>query len=321
MNHVMRAACLAVSLGVPITAATAQEAYPTKPIRLVVGFTAGGPTDIPARMIAQKLRESLGQPVIVENKPGAGGKIALDYVLAQPRDGYTLSLCTYIDVTNTVLMKDPGYTIEQIAPISQITQAYYAFAVPSSLAANDVKEFVAYAKENPGKLNYGHVGAGSMPELVAKRFERAAGIEMTGISYRGTAEAARDLTAGRLDFMVSPLIVVRPFYEAKTVKYIGMTSPERLPAFPDVPTLTEQGHRIVDNGWLGVCAGAGVTDAIIERLNRGVVEAVASQEYRDLVEKTGVIPYSSSVEQFRKLMTETHEDMVQMAKDFDIAPK
>lgn len=302
-------------------AALAQEIFPSRPIRLVVGFTAGGPTDTPARLIAEKLQASLGQPVLVENKPGAGGKIAIDYVLSQPRDGYTLSLCTYIDATNTVLMKTPGYKLSDIAPISQITKAYYAFVVPSSFKADDVRTFIVAVKSRPGEINYGHVGAGSMPELVARRFEQLAGIKMTGIPYKGTAEAARDLAAGRLDFMVSPLIVVRPLYDAKLVKYVGVTSPERLSAFPDVPTLTEQGFRIIDNGWLGICAPAGVPKSIIDLVNKHVVAAVASPEYRSLMDKTGVIPFSSSPQEFEKLFSETQSDMARLATQLRIEPK
>lgn len=301
--------------------AQAQENYPNRPIRLIVGFTAGGPTDTPARLLAEKMRASLGQGVVVENRPGAGGKIALDYVLSQPRDGYTLSLCTYIDATNTVLLKSPGYTLADIAPISQITKAYYAFAVPTALPVKDLAGFTAYAKERSGQLNYGHVGAGSMPELVAKRFEQAAGIKMTGVPYKGTAEASMDLAGGRLDFMVAPLIVVQPLLDAGSVKYIGMTSPERLAAFPNVPTATEQGYRMTDNGWLGVCAGAGVPADIIARLNREVGQAVASTAYREVVEKTGVMPYAGPVDEFRQVVADTETDMRKLARELNLEAK
>lgn len=302
------------------SAASAQgtEGYPSRPIRLVVGFTAGGPTDVPARMIAEKLRNSLGQSVVVENKPGAGGKIAVDHVLSQPRDGYTLLLCTYIDAFNTVLLKNSSYKVEDLAPISQITKAYYAFAVPASSSANTVAEFIAQAKARPGALNYGHVGAGSMPELIAKRFEKSAEIKLTGVPYKGTAEAAQDLVAGRLDFLVGPLIVVMPLREGKSVKYIGVTSPERMTAFPDVPTIIEQGHRIVDNGWLGVCAGSGTPQNVIEIVNKHVVEAVASPEYRNLTERTGVIPASSTPAEFGKLIADTASDMAHLAKELGL---
>ncbi|MDT2023861.1 tripartite tricarboxylate transporter substrate binding protein [Methylocella sp. CPCC 101449] len=310
-----------ILLAITATQAEAQDSYPNRPIRLIVGFTAGGPTDTPARLIAEKLRTSLGQSIVVENRPGAGGKIALDYVLSQPRDGYTLSLCTYIDATNTVLLKNPGYALADLAPISQITKAYYAFAVPTALPVQDLASFAAHAKAKPGALNYGHVGAGSMPELVAKRFEQAAGVKMTGVPYKGTAEASMDLAGGRLDFMVAPLIVVQPLLDAGSVKYIGMTSPERLTAFPNVPTAVEQGYRITDNGWLGVCAGAGVPAEIIARLNREVGQAVASPAYRELVEKTGVMPYAGSVDEFRQLVTDTETDMRKLARELGLEAK
>ncbi|MDH7799764.1 tripartite-type tricarboxylate transporter receptor subunit TctC [Beijerinckia sp. GAS462] len=311
----------AMLLVLAATATQAQENYPNRPIKLIVGFTAGGPTDTPARLVAEKLRGALGQSIIVENRPGAGGKIALDYMLSQPRDGYALSLCTYIDATNTVLLKNPGYTLADLAPISQITRAYYAFTVPTTLPVQDLASFAAHAKARPGALNYGHVGAGSMPELVAKRFEQAAGIKMIGVPYKGTAEASMDLASGRLDFMVAPLIVVQPLLDAGSVKYIGMTSPERLAAFPQVPTASEQGFRITDNGWLGVCAGAGVPAAIIAQLNREVRSAVASPSYREVVEKTGVTPYAGSVEEFAQVVAETEADMRKLAGELGLEAK
>jgi tripartite-type tricarboxylate transporter receptor subunit TctC len=132
---------------------------------------------------------------VVENKPGAGGKIAVDYILAQPRDGYTLLLCTYIDAINTVLYKKSSYQLSDIAPVSLITNAFYAMAVAKTVPANTMAEFIAYAKARPGELNYGHVGAGSAPELVTKRFEQAAGVQMTGIPYKGMGDALQEMVA------------------------------------------------------------------------------------------------------------------------------
>jgi len=298
------------------SAASAQE-FPNKTIRIVVGFPAGGPSDMPARILAEKLRV-LGQPVIVENKTGAAGMIALNDVLAQPRDGHTLLLCSYIDAINPLLYKKVAYKLDDIAPVSLIQKAYYAFTISNELPVNDLKGFVAHAKSKPGALNYGKVGAGSVTELLAKQLEKVAGISMTGVTFRGTGPAVQEIAAGRLDFMVGPLAVTIPLHEAKKVKIIGMTSPERLPVAPDVPTLKEQGTDIVNYGWWGVCAASGTPRPILEALNRHVAAAVASADFKSVIEKTGVIPLSSSIDEFAAIIADTAKEAGTMIKELGI---
>ena len=307
---------LAALIAMLVSAAGAQE-FPNKTIRIVVGFPAGGPSDVPARILAEKLRV-LGQPVIVENKTGAAGMIALNDVLAQPRDGHTLLLCSYIDAINPLLYRKVAYRLDDIAPVSLIQKAYYAFTISNELPVNDLKGFVAHAKSKPGALNYGKVGAGSVTELLAKQLEKVAGISMTGVTFRGTGPAVQEIAAGRLDFMVGPLAVTIPLHEAKKVKIIGMTSPERLPVAPDVPTLKEQGTDIVNYGWWGVCAAAGTPRPILETLNRHVATAVASPEFKTVIEKTGVIPVSSSVDEFAAIIAETAKEAGVMIKELGI---
>ena len=233
---------LAIVFALFAASASAQD-FPNRTIRMLVGFPAGGPSDVPARIIAEKLRVALGQPVIVENKTGAAGMIALNEMLAQPRDGHTLLLCSYIDAINPLLYKKVAYKLEDVAPVSLIQKAYYAFTIPAEYPVSDLKGFIAHAKSKPGALNYGKVGSGSVTELLAKQFEKAAGIQMTGVTFRGTGPAIQEVAAGRLDFMVGPLAVTMPLHEGKKVKVIGMTSPERLAIAPDVPTLEGAGHR------------------------------------------------------------------------------
>ena len=298
------------------SAASAQE-FPNKTIRIVVGFPAGGPSDVPARILAEKLRV-LGQPVIVENKTGAAGMIALNDVLAQPRDGHTLLLCSYIDAINPLLYKKVAYRLDDIAPVSLIQKAYYAFTISNELPVNDLKGFIAHAKTKPGALNYGKVGSGSVTELLARQLEKVAGISMTGVTFRGTGPAVQEIAAGRLDFMVGPLAVTIPLHEAKKVKIIGMTSPERLPVAPDVPTLKEQGTDIVNYGWWGVCAASGTPKPILETLNKHIAAAVASPEFKSVIEKTGVIPLSSSIDEFAAIIADTAKDAGVMIKELGI---
>lgn len=297
--------------------AIAQD-FPNKPIKILVGFPAGGPSDVPARIIGEKLRVSLGQPVVIENKTGAAGMIALNDMLTQPRDGHTLLLCSYIDPTNTHLYKKVSYKLEDLAPVTMVSKAYYAFVVPVSSPANSIKDFIAHAKSKPGELNYGKVGTGSVTELLPKQLEKDTGIKMTGVTFRGTGPAIQEILAGRLDFAVSPLAVAMPLYAEKKIKVIGMTSPERLSIAPDVPTLKEQGVNIVNYGWWGVCAASGTPKPILETLNKHVADAVKSDDYTSTMGKTGAIPISTSVDEFGKIINETASEAATMLKDLGI---
>jgi tripartite-type tricarboxylate transporter receptor subunit TctC len=309
---------ITASLALAALAASAPaiaQSYPSKPIRLLVGFPAGGPSDVPARLIAAKMQASLGQPVTVENKTGAAGMIALRDMLAQPRDGHTLLLCSYIDAINPLIYKKVDYNLDEVVPISLVQKAYYAIAVPNALPVNSLQEFIAYAKANPGKLNYGRVGTGSVTEIVPRQFEKAAGISMTGVTYRGTGPALQEMVANRLDFMVGPLAVTMPLYDGKQVKVLAMTSPERLKVAPQVPTMKEQGVPIVSTGWWGVCAASGTPRPVLEAINKQVVDAVNSADFRTPIEKTGVIAGSSSIDESMKVWKETAEEAEKLFKE------
>jgi tripartite-type tricarboxylate transporter receptor subunit TctC len=315
--HAARLSMLAV-LGLAVSNAAQAQTFPSKPIRILVGFPAGGPSDVPARIIGQQMQAAVGQPVVVENKTGAAGMIALNDMLAQPRDGHTLLLCSYIDPTNVHLYKKATYKVEDLAPVSMITKAYYAIVAPPDSPANNMKDFIALAKSKPGALNYGKVGSGSVTEIIPRQIERETGIRMTGATFRGTGPALQEVLAGRLDFAVSPLSLAMPLYNEKKVKVIAMTSPERLPVAPDVPTLKEQGVNVVNFGWWGVCAAAGTPRPILEALNKHVAAAVASDEFKSRMEKTGVIPESSSVDAFGKMIVDTAADAGRTLKELGI---
>jgi tripartite-type tricarboxylate transporter receptor subunit TctC len=309
---------LAAGLALASFAPASAQTYPSRLVRILVGFPAGGPSDVPARIIAEKLKVSLGQNVIVENKPGAAGQLAMTELLSQPRDGHTLLLCSYIDPLNTFLYKKANYKLTDFVPISLVQKAYYAFAISNELPAKTLAEFIAHAKTKPGALNYGIIGPGSVTELLAKQLEKVAGIKMTAITHRGTGPALQEMVAGRLDFMVGPLANTIPLYQAKRLKIVGMTSPERLAVAPDVPTLKEQGVPIVSYGWWGVCAGAGVPQPIIELLSKRVAEAVNSPEFKSVIEKTGVIAVASTPAEFAKVMDETTADARTMIRELGI---
>lgn len=312
-----RAVLAAVGL-VALACDTHAQNFPTRPIRILVGFPAGGPSDIPARLVAEKLQTSLGQPMVVENKTGAAGMIAVNDMLAQPRDGHTLLLCSYLDASNTLLYKTVAYKLEDVAPISMVSKAYYAFTVPTALPASTMQEFIAHAKARPGQLNYGRVGSGSVTELLAKQLEKVAGISMVGVPFRGTGPALQEVTAGRLEFMVGPLALSLPLHEGGQVKILGLTSPQRLAAAPNVPTLTEQGVAITNYGWWGVCGAAGIPKSVVDALNKAVVAAVNSTDYRSVMERSGAIPTASTPEEMGAVIGETVRDVGALIKELDI---
>ncbi len=294
----------------------AAEPYPNRPIRLVVGFLAGGPTDIPARFIADRLTTQLGQKVYVENKPGAGGMIALNEVLAQPRNGYTLQLCTYFDAINTLLYKNVAYQLSDIAPVTLISKYYYLIALAKSVPVDSFDQFVSYAKAKPGEILYGTVGAGSTQELIAHELEKSAGIRMTKVPFKGSNQITQEMLAGRVQFQVGPPIAIGPYYTNHQLKVLATTSPQRLKSFPDVPTLSERGFALTPYGWLGVCAGAGTPQPIIELLQRHIVSITHSDEYRRFMEKAGNIPASSTPGEFARIINETAEDAAPVIREF-----
>jgi tripartite-type tricarboxylate transporter receptor subunit TctC len=313
----VRLCSLAIALVLATVGATAAaEPYPNRPIRLVVGFLAGGPTDIPARFIADRLSTQLGQKVFVENKPGAGGMIALNDVLAQPRDGYTLQFCTYFDAINTLLYKNVSYKLSDIAPVALVSKYYYLMALAKSVPVDNFDQFISYAKTHPGDILYGTVGAGSTQELVAHELEKSAGIQMTKVPFKGANAITQEMLAGRIHFQVGPPIAIGSFYRSGELKVLASTSPERLKAFPDVPTLTERGFALTPFGWLGICAGGGTPKPIVELLNRHIVSITKSDEYREFLEKAGNIPVSTTPEEFGRILYSTVDEAAPYIREF-----
>src|SRR5580658_4643481 len=289
ISAVIVAAALVLTHALPAHAA---DTYPNRPIRLVVGFGAGGPTDIPARFIADKLGAALGEPVVVENKPAAGGIVATRDVLAQPRDGYTLLLCTHFDATNTAVYREAGYKLSDIAPVSLIVKYYYGLALANVIPANDLQSFIAYGKTHPGEVTYATVGAGSAQEIISLQLQKLTGVTMNRIPFRGGVGVVQELVAGRVDMYPSPTLAVISQYQAKQLKILAVTAPERLKNLPEVPTLKEKGFDFIRFGWLGVCAGAGTPETIISKLNGLIVPIVNSPAFRTLIENAGSIAES-----------------------------
>jgi len=302
----------ALALAIVALGVNAQANYPDKPVRLVVGFSAGGPTDLPARFIADRLGSALGQRVIVDNRPGAGGQIATQDVLSKPRDGYNLLLCTHFEAINAAVYKSVAYKLADLAPITQISRYYYAVALANEVPAQDLEGFIAYARDNPGKLNYGTIGRGSAQEVLALELAKAAGLRLTGIPYKGGADALNDLIAGRVH------LTVLPQYKAGRLRVLAVTSAERLAAAPGIPTLAEKGLPFVRFGWLGLCGGAGTPQPVVALLNRQAGAIVKSPEYRDLIEKAGSVALSSTPEELAQILRDTYEQTAGIAREFGL---
>jgi tripartite-type tricarboxylate transporter receptor subunit TctC len=298
--------------------AHAQDGYPARPIRLVVGFGAGGPTDIPARFVADKLGEALGQRVVVENKPAAAGMIATRDVLAQPRDGYTLLLCTHFEPINVAVYRNAGFKLSDIAPISLIAKYYYGLALSNAIPATDVASFLQYAKAHPSEVSYGTVGAGSAQEILARQLEKLTGITMNRIPFRGGPQVVQELVAGRLHFYVSPTLAIVPQYQAGQLKILAVTAPDRLKNLAELPTLAEKGINFVRYGWLGICAGAGTPQPIVDLVQRRVAAIIASDDYRNMIEKAGSLPVSSTPDELREVITQTLDDVAASIREFGL---
>jgi len=254
--------------GISVNVSLAQP-YPSKPIRLVVPFPPGGPTDLLARTLGQKLQERIGQSVIIDNKPGASTIIGVDAVVKSPADGYTLLLGSNSLALNRFLILKMPYDIDRdIVPVVLLTKISNALVVHPSLPVKDLKEFISYAKANPGKITYASTGNGTATHLFGEMFASMTGIEMTHVPYKGTAPALNDLLSGQVNSMFDSLTSVIPNVRAGKVRLIGLTNSKRAVFAPEMPTLSELGLPDYEAiGWFGIAAPAKVPTEVINKLN------------------------------------------------------
>ena len=286
----LRAAAVAVlALSVCQIAALAQDAaYPNRPIKMLVGFGAGGSTDVAARIMAQKMSEILGQTILVENRTGASGMIAAEDVAKSPPDGYTLMMAS-----QTVLAVAPRlYRKVTIDPLKDFAAVAYCGASPlvlvvnPSFPAHTAAEMIAMAKADPGKIIFGTGGVGTTPHIASEMFQYVAGIKMAHVPYRGEAGAINDLVAGQIPAMFANLSAITGQIQAGTVRALAVTSPKRAPSAPDVPTVAETLPGFAADTWFGIVAPAGTPRAVIDKLNAAAQKALASDDtkkrYADL---------------------------------------
>jgi tripartite-type tricarboxylate transporter receptor subunit TctC len=287
----------ALLLALPLTA---YSQYPQRAIKLIVPFPPAGATDIVGRIVAQKLSERLGQAVVVENRPGAGGSIGSDLVAKSPPDGYTLLMAT--SSTHSIgpaLQKLPYDPIRDFAAITHVANVPNVLVVSPKLPVASVKEFIAYAKARPGKLNYASSGIGTIVHLNAELFNMLAGIEMVHVPYKGTALSIPDLANGSVAMLFDSLASVMPHVKSGNVKPLAMNAPQRSPLLPEVPTLAEAGMPAFDRyTWFGMFAPAGTPAEIVRRVQAEVAAALKAPDLRERFDAVGAEPVGSTPEQF-----------------------
>ncbi len=283
-----------------ITTNALAQGYPTKPLRLIVPFAAGGTGDVLGRLLAAKLSDGLGQPVVVDFKPGAGTTLGTDYVAKSPPDGYTLlfSASTTMSINASLYAKLPYDTLKDLMPVSMLAAIPNMLVAGHSLAANTVPELIALAKASPGKLNYASPGSGTTPHLAGELFKMAAGINMVHIPYKGAGPAIVDVLGGHVPMLFDNIPSVQPQVTSGKMKAIGVTSAKRSPAMPNVPTFAEAGLAGFEaNSWWAILAPAGTPKDIIGRLNAEVVNALNDPGLRERFLGLGADPAPSTPEE------------------------
>ena len=281
-------------------------AWPEKPVRVVLGFGAGGGSDILLRTLAPALSEALGQPVVVENKPGAGGNIAMAAVAQAAPDGYTLLLGTPGLATNSSLYKNLGFDpLRDFAPISLVGSVQNVLIVRPTLPVNSVSELVAYARAHPGKLNYASPGAGTSLHLAGELFKTSTGVKIQHVAYKGGAQALNDVISGQVDMMFNVLPSALPQIKAGTVKALAVTGAGRAATLPDQPTMIEAGvPGYTAITWNGILAPAGTPPEVVNKLNEAVVGVLHTPEMRQRFAKLGQDVLVSTPAEFTTFLRE-----------------
>jgi tripartite-type tricarboxylate transporter receptor subunit TctC len=285
----------------------AADTYPSRPVRLIVPFTPAGATDVLARLVGDALGKRLGQPVIIENRPGAGGNIGARVAAKARADGYTLIMApTSIYAIAMTLYAQPGYDVARdFAPVSLVANALHVLVVNPEVQATTFKDLLALARNSPGALNVASQGTGTVSHLEAVMLQQMAGIQMVHVAYRGSAPAVMDLLAGRVQVMFDSVASTLPHIRADKLRPIAVPTLQRVSILPGVPTLDESGltgYRA--ESWLGILAPAGTPRPVVDRLNRELVAILADAHMRRLLTERGFEPQSSTPEQLAERIRE-----------------
>ena len=297
----------------PVAGAAAAD-YPTKPVRMLVAFAPGGGTDIIGRIAAQGISEILGQSVVVDNRPGAGGNIGTELVARAQPDGYTLITGgTGSHAINPSLYpKIPYDAVKDFAPVCLVAETPYLMVVPVSVPARTVKEFIEIAKASPGKMNMASSGAGGMPHLAGELFKIMTGVQLAHIPYKGTGAVFPDLIAGRMHVLFGDIVATYPYVQADRLRALGITSTKRAAQLPNIPTIAEGGVPGYDAvGWFAVFAPAKTPHSAIMKLNEAIIKFVRRPEHKDRLAALGAEIVASSPEELARIQ---RQDIVRWAK-------
>jgi tripartite-type tricarboxylate transporter receptor subunit TctC len=289
------------------------QTYPAKPVRIVVPFAAGGPADIYARVVGQRLQENLGQPFVVENRPGAGSIIGTDIVAKSPADGYTLLMMSNTHTVNESLVpKKPFTLMKDFVGIAPINYSDLLMVVHPSLPVKTVKELVAMAKARPGGLNYASSGTGTPYHMAGELFKAMAGVDIVHVPHKGSAEARTSVVSGQVETMTDAITTMAPIAKSGKVRAIATTGTKRSDVMPETPTVAESGVKGYEATiWLGIMAPAGTPRATVERLNGEITKVTARADLRKIWQEQGAVAMSMSAAEFDRYL---NQDIAKWAK-------
>jgi tripartite-type tricarboxylate transporter receptor subunit TctC len=299
-RRAFQAVVIATMSMVGLMPAAAQTAYPTRPIHLIVGFAAGGPTDVLARIIGGRMSEILGQQVVIENRTGASGNIATQYVVRAPGDGYTILMGANSNAVNESLFKNLDFNFaKDLIPVAPLAEAPTVLVVHPSLEVKSVKDLINLAKAKPGEIMYATAGKGTTTHLAGELFNLMADVKLTAVPYKGSGETTRDLLSGQIKVMFSPVPPVKALIEDGKVRGIASTGPRRSAVVPTLPTVAEEGLKDFDmRMWFGLMAPLGTPDDVVDKLSKAAAEAVNSDSVRDALAKQGYDPLGGTRQEF-----------------------
>ena len=292
------------------------QTYPTKPVRIIVPFAAGGPADIYARAIGQKLQDSLGQTFVIDDRPGAGAVIGTDAAAKTPADGYTLLMMSNTHTVNESLLKIKPYDLlRDFTPVAAVNYSDLVMVVHPSVQASTLKEFIDLAKAKPGTLNYASSGPGTPYHMAGELFKSMAGVDVVHVPYKGSAGARTDVMGGQVQMMFDAVTTMAPLVRSGKLRALGTTGLARSRVLADVPTVAEAGvPQYEATIWLGIMAPAGTPKAIVDKLNAEINKVLANTEVKDAWGKQGAITMSMSPEQFGKHLRADIEKWARIVK-------
>ena len=280
--------------------ATAEPGWPGKPVKILFGFPPASATDVIARVVGQKLQDKWGQPVIIDNRPGAGGNLGSQLAARAPADGYTIFFGTVANAISASLYSNLHYDyLKDFTPITLVATTPLVLVAPPNLPAKDVKGLIAYAKANPGKLNFGSGGVGTSNHLAGELFKSATGTDLVHVPYKGTPAAYTDLMSGKIQLMWDNIVAVTPHVKAGRLKPIAVTSAQRAPSLPDVPTMAESGlPKFEAVSWIGALVPTGTPKEIVDKIHTDLVAVLRMPEVKEQLAQSGAVVVGDTPEQF-----------------------